>query len=129
MSTSKRTASNLRCCIYALLDDEERGVSRIHLDNLLGELANQSNLVISVCEQLNAAGYDGEEAIRQLPAIVEALKLSREYVYKTHSVIAAANHNNNSVVRPDLDKVDSILSLIRPNKPLPDASEAQETAS
>lgn len=47
MNAHKHTASNLRACITALLEDEERGHSRKHLDDFLSELANASNAHLS----------------------------------------------------------------------------------
>lgn len=50
--------------------------------------------------------------IAAAPEMLEALKLAREYVVRVHGTIASAQGHENTIVKPDIDKIDAVLAKV-----------------
>jgi hypothetical protein len=54
--------------------------------------------------------------VSEAQALADALTRAREYLFKMHASIAAANYNDESPVKPDLKMIDEALDQFNKRK-------------
>lgn len=85
---------------------------RINKINVEGEFIGQTNLPDRVYLEVMGRFDNAETVKRALLAhseLVEALKIARGYVLAVHGNISGATGTNETIVKPDLDRIDAAL--------------------
>lgn len=51
-----------------------------------------------------------KEELEDRDELLDMLKLARQYVHAQHAIIAAACGHQETIVKPDLDKIDTVIA-------------------